>query len=52
VVNKQLEDKEIKLTVLPNDEQWYGVTYQEDRPVVVEAFKTLIENGVYPSSLW
>lgn len=52
VVNKQLEDGEIKLSVLPNNEQWYGVTYQEDRPIVVEAFKKLIEDGIYPPSLW
>lgn len=52
VVNKQLNNNEIKLSVIPNDEQWYGVTYREDKDVVVEAFKRLTENGVYPSSLW
>lgn len=52
VVNKQLESKAIKLSVIPNDELWYGVTYREDKPIVVDAFKMLIENGTYPPSLW
>ncbi|MEM9850325.1 MAG: sugar phosphate nucleotidyltransferase, partial [Bacteroidota bacterium] len=30
VVNDQLEKEEVKLSVIPNDERWYGVTYQED----------------------
>lgn len=52
VVNKQLESGAIKLSVIPNDELWYGVTYREDKPIVVDAFKTLTKNGIYPPSLW
>ena len=52
VVNAQLKAAEIKLSVLPNDEQWYGVTYQEDKPIVVEAFKELHAKEVYPAPLW
>ncbi len=52
VVNAQLKANEIKLSVLPNDEQWYGVTYQEDKPIVVEAFKELHAKGAYPAPLW
>jgi hypothetical protein len=52
VVNDQLDKKEIKLSVLPNEERWYGVTYQDDKAVVVEAFQKMIDEDVYPNSLW
>jgi hypothetical protein len=34
--------------VLDNVDKWYGVTYKEDKPTVVEAFKKLKAEGVYP----
>ena len=34
--------------VLENTDKWYGVTYKEDKEKVVEAFKKLIAEGVYP----
>lgn len=52
VVNKQLVADEIKLSVIPNNDQWYGVTYKEDKPVVEVAFKKLVADEIYPSSLW
>ena len=36
------------VTVLENTDKWYGVTYKEDKAEVVEAFKQLIADGVYP----
>lgn len=38
--------------VLSCDAKWFGVTYKEDRPLVVERIARLIEEGVYPRSLW
>ncbi|MEM6378137.1 MAG: sugar phosphate nucleotidyltransferase, partial [Bacteroidota bacterium] len=52
VVNQEIQSGNIKLHVLPNDEQWYGVTYQEDKTKVQQAFKTLGEQGKYPNPLW
>jgi len=52
VVNKQLEAKEVKLSVIPNDERWYGVTYQEDKPIVVEVFHKMVDDEIYPNPLW
>ncbi len=52
VISKQIEDGDIKMKVLQNDEQWYGVTYQEDKIPVQNAFTKLIELGKYPNSLW
>ena len=33
-------------------DKWYGVTYKEDKPVVVAAMKKLKEDGFYPDNLW
>lgn len=38
--------------VLPTTSQWFGVTYQEDKPRVVAAIQALVNAGVYPSPLW
>lgn len=38
--------------ILTSNDLWYGVTYQEDRPGVVEAFQKLTAEGRYPSPLW
>ena len=32
--------------------KWLGVTYKEDKPVVVESIKKMISNGDYPLSLF
>ncbi|MFK7983230.1 MAG: hypothetical protein AB8G86_24835 [Saprospiraceae bacterium] len=42
----------IKLSVIPTDGAWYGVTYQADRPTVVAALKNLTEAGHYEGPLW
>ena len=38
--------------VLPSHDRWYGVTYKEDKPVVVAALRRLAEEGLYPTPLW
>lgn len=52
VVNQLIKDDEIRLSVLPNKEQWYGVTYREDKDLVKKAFELLAEEGKYPGRLW
>lgn len=41
-----------KVKVLNTDESWFGVTYREDKPVVIESIRELVCKGVYPSKLW
>ena len=41
-----------KVDVLDCTEEWFGVTYQEDKPFVMERLSKLIESGVYPENLW
>lgn len=40
------------VSVLPTNDQWFGVTYKEDKPAVVESFKKLYQQGVYPENLY
>ena len=41
-----------RVDVLDCTEEWFGVTYQEDKPFVMERLSKLIESGVYPENLW
>ncbi|HVC48472.1 MAG TPA: sugar phosphate nucleotidyltransferase [Terracidiphilus sp.] len=38
--------------VLRSTDAWFGVTYREDRPRVVESIGKLVEAGLYPRRLW
>ena len=38
--------------VLKTEDKWYGVTYKEDKPVVVKAIQMLKDSGLYPQTLW
>ncbi len=38
--------------VLKSMDKWYGVTYKEDKPVVVAAIQKLKDDGLYPQKLW
>lgn len=52
LVNDLIVDDKIEMKVLDTSSQWFGVTYQEDRPFVVSKFKELVELGEYPSPLF
>lgn len=52
VVNQLINDKTSTVKVLDTDAQWFGVTYQGDRPAVVEKLNKLISEGEYPKNLW
>jgi NDP-sugar pyrophosphorylase family protein len=47
VVEELLREKKADVRVLRTPDRWYGVTYHEDRPVVVEAIRKMKEQGLY-----
>ena len=51
-VDKLINDNELNVDVLDTDSSWFGVTYQEDKPIVMEKLNALIENGAYPQKLY
>lgn len=52
VIDRLLRRGEIKVQVLETGDKWFGVTYQEDKPLVVESFRALIRQGVYQEKLY
>ena len=51
LVDRLIRAGKLDVAVLDTDAVWFGVTYQEDRPVVAQALEELHEKGVYPKSL-
>ena len=52
VVDELLGEKKATVKVLKSMDKWYGVTYKEDKPVVVAAIQKLKDEGLYPQKLW
>jgi hypothetical protein len=52
VVNALANAGQARVKVLRTPDQWFGVTYREDRPVVLEGVRRLIARGDYPEKLW
>ena len=51
-VFKRINEGKVTMKVLDTDERWYGVTYKEDKPDLVNAINKMIEIGKYPKDLW
>ncbi len=52
VVNDLVAQDKASVKILPAVDQWFGVTYKEDKPLAVANIKRLIKKGVYPDNLW
>jgi UTP-glucose-1-phosphate uridylyltransferase len=52
VVNTLVSAGQARLRVLRTADSWFGVTYREDRPRVIESVRELIRRGDYPERLW
>lgn len=52
VVDELLEEKKATVKVLKSADKWYGVTYKEDKPMVMAAVQNLKDQGLYPQKLW
>ncbi|MCK5529108.1 MAG: nucleotidyltransferase [Kiritimatiellae bacterium] len=52
VVNTLINANAISVDVLATSSPWFGVTYAADKPIVVAKIQKLIDEGLYPSSLW
>ncbi|MCQ2495837.1 MAG: nucleotidyltransferase [Lachnospiraceae bacterium] len=51
-VQNEIDAQTASVRILETEAKWFGVTYKEDRPKVVESIRTLISEGVYPEKLW
>lgn len=51
-IDQLLKADKVTVQVLKTSDKWFGVTYKEDKPIVVDSFKKLIEAGVYQENLF
>lgn len=52
VVDTLVKRGRCRTAVLDTDEQWFGMTYKEDRALVVGQIAERIRAGIYPHDLW
>ncbi|MDE6626403.1 MAG: nucleotidyltransferase [Lachnospiraceae bacterium] len=52
IIDDLLRQERVTVQVLPTADRWFGVTYAEDKDIVVKAFKQLAADGVYGGALW
>ena len=43
---------ETRVRVLDTQSRWFGVTFPEDKPVVVASLQAMHDQGHYPEKLW
>lgn len=52
IIQHLLNKKEVECTVIPTKNEWFGITYAEDRFNSQQALAKLTTNALYPSPLW
>jgi hypothetical protein len=51
-VNELMAAGQARVKMLSSSSPWFGVTYKEDKPRVVESIARLVQQGAYPARLW
>lgn len=52
VVSALVEEGKARVKILHSHDKWYGVTYKEDKPIVMQAIADKTASGSYPDNLW
>jgi len=52
VVSQLIAEDKARVKVLHSRDKWYGVTYRDDKPTVVQAIANKTAAGLYPDDLW
>ncbi len=52
VLDELINTGKARVKIVPTNEEWFGVTYKEDKPIVKEKIRQLIAQGKYPEKLW
>lgn len=52
VINKLVKEGRASVKVLPSRDTWFGVTYRDDKPKVMDEIARLVAAGRYPTPLW
>jgi hypothetical protein len=51
-IDELINTKKATVKVLDTPSKWIGVTYAEDKQMVVLRLNELVKKGVYPKNLW
>ncbi len=51
-LDKFVKKGEITIQILRSNSHWFGVTYREDKPFVVESIRKMVDQGMYPEKLF
>jgi len=51
-IDTLISSSKARVKVLKSNARWFGVTYKEDKPVVIQKLAQLIKTGIYPVKLW
>jgi UTP-glucose-1-phosphate uridylyltransferase len=51
-ITNVIKSGEASMKLIGSDAPWFGVTYKEDKPLVMAAINDLVKKGDYPSNLW
>jgi UTP-glucose-1-phosphate uridylyltransferase len=52
IVTDMIVSKQMVVRVIPTNDNWFGVTYKQDKPIAVAAINRCITDGIYPKNLW
>ena len=52
VTGEIVRDRRARVRILPTKEKWYGITYPQDKPGVLQSVRGLVDAGLYPENLW
>ncbi|MCD7809658.1 MAG: nucleotidyltransferase, partial [Erysipelotrichaceae bacterium] len=51
IIGDLLKDNKVSVDVLKSNDEWFGVTYKEDKDTVKESIMKLVNKGMYPNKL-
>jgi len=52
ILNQIIQSHKARVKVLKTEENWFGVTYKEDKTAVTKKIQDLVHQGIYPENLW
>ena len=52
IVTDMIVSNKMSVRVIPTNDNWFGVTYKEDKPMAIAQINKYIKSGIYPKNLW
>ena len=52
IITDMIASGKMAVRVIPTNDNWFGVTYKEDKPMAVAAINQCIADRIYPKNLW